>query len=249
MTRHIQMLPADLFQFLSTLPVNDDFSMQTQANYLQLWRREENALMKNLEDLFESDIPLGEFQMVYSALKEMPDEANLHLANSLAVRYANLCGIQDKDNVEVYSNRGACGIDGCNSTAVGVSLTDPDRINLLITGDMAFFYDRNAFWHNYSMPNLRIIVLNNHGGGIFRMIQGPSGLPELEPFFETKQNLSAEGLATEFGFDYIRCDKKTKIINLLQDFYLPDKRVKIMEIETLSSDNQDIMTSFKSKFR
>ena len=248
MSRHIQVMPADFFQFLSTLPVNNDFTMQTQANYLQLWKREENAFEKNLNELFESDIPLGEFQMVREALQVLPDNTNLHLANSLAVRYANLCGLQDKDGVVVYSNRGACGIDGCNSTAVGAALADPERINLLVTGDMAFFYDRNAFWHNYSLPNLRILVLNNHGGGIFRMIPGPSSQPELEPFFETTQKLTAEALAAEYGFDYIRCNKKTKMNNLLQDFFLPDKRVKIMEIETLSSDNQDIMRIFKEKF-
>jgi 2-succinyl-5-enolpyruvyl-6-hydroxy-3-cyclohexene-1-carboxylate synthase len=242
------MTPAEFFSFLSGLPIHDDFTMQTQANYLQLWKHEQHVFKTHINDLFEKELPFGEFEIVKCVLEEIPHHINIHLANSLAVRYANLAGIHDKDDIQVYSNRGACGIDGCSSTAVGVALAQPERMNLLVTGDMAFFYDRNAFWHNYSIPNLRILMLNNHGGGIFRMIPGPSGLPELEPFFETRQKLTAEHLAKEFGFDFIRCNKKSQLNNLLQDFFLPDKRVKIMEIETLSADNQSIMRQFKELF-
>ena len=75
---------------------------------------------------------------------------------------------------EVFANRGTSGIDGCTSTAVGYALAEPDKQVVLLTGDVAFFYDRNAFWHNYPTPNLRVVLLNNHGGGIFRLIDGPA---------------------------------------------------------------------------
>ena len=87
----------------------------------------------------------------------------------MAVRYANLIGLSQEQHagVAVFANRGTSGIDGSNSTAVGSALAS-DRLTVLVTGDMAFFYDRNAFWHNYRLPNLRVVLLNNHGGGIFR---------------------------------------------------------------------------------
>ncbi len=127
-------------------------------------------------------------------------------------------------------------------------MANPDRLNVLITGDMAFLYDRNAWWHNYDLNNLRIIVLNNHGGGIFRLIPGPSSQPELEPLFETNQRLKARHTAEEFGFEYALCDNRIKIENLLEDFFISDSRPKLIEIETKSSDNHAIMTSFRKTF-
>lgn len=105
----------------------------------------------------------------------------------MAVRYANILGLPQGKQIEVFANRGTSGIDGCNSTAVGGALAHPERPVVLLTGDVAFFYDRNAFWHNYPTPNLRVVVFNNHGGGIFRIIDGPRQQPELDEFFETRR--------------------------------------------------------------
>ena len=140
---------------------------------------------------FIENTDFGEFQACYYCLKALPDNSQLHLANSMAVRYANLIGLKDKKNVMVFANRGTSGIDGSNGTAVGAALAQQSLVTLL-TGDMAFFYDRNAFWHNYNLSNLRIILLNNHGGGIFRMINGPTNQPSYEKLFETEQPLNAE---------------------------------------------------------
>ena len=82
---------------------------------------------------------------------------------------------------------------------MGAALAQPERPVVLLTGDVAFFYDRNAFWHNYPVPNLRVVLFNNHGGGIFRLIDGPRQQPELEEFFETRQLLTAENTARDFG--------------------------------------------------
>src|SRR5690606_19024381 len=90
---------------------------------------------------------------------------------------------------------------------------------ILLTGDMAFFYDRNAFWHNYPIPNLRVVVLNNHGGTIFNMIDGPASLPESDEYFVTQQSLSAKRLSEEFGFDYLKLDNRRKVQNTLKDFF------------------------------
>src|SRR5690606_10440108 len=143
------------------------------------WEIEERRLLRTMEN-FTSTSELGELELVKEIIRHLPDQCNLHLANSMSVRYANFIGLAaSQKNINVFANRGTNGIDGCTSTVVGHCLST-DRTNILITGDLAFFYDRNAFWHNYPLPNLRIVVLNNHGGIIFGMIDGPGQLPEAD---------------------------------------------------------------------
>jgi 2-succinyl-5-enolpyruvyl-6-hydroxy-3-cyclohexene-1-carboxylate synthase len=243
-TRIIRCTPAEFFEKMNSIELDSDFNIQKQENYKHLWFMEERKTRRILDHFFH-DQPLGEFELVYETLKALPEDTVLHLANSMAVRYANWCGIaKEKSSIEVMANRGTCGIDGCNSTAAGAAMVS-DKLHVLITGDVAFFYDRNAFWHNYPLNNLRILVLNNHGGGIFRMISGPGQLPELEEFFETKQPLSAKSLAEEFAMEYIFCDKKSKVSHFVHDFLQKDNRPKILEVESSSISNQEILREFK----
>ena len=222
------------------------------ANYYQNWMAQEQHATEQTIGFLESVTgPHDEFKAVFEVLRLLPDQANLHLANSMTVRYANLIGLSvNQAKVEVWANRGTSGIDGSNSTAVGATLAS-NRLNVLITGDLAFFYDRNAFWHNYPLPNLRIILLNNHAGGIFRMIDGPSRQPELEEYFETRQPLEAENTARDFGMEYQRLDfTKTealeKLKELLPDFFdEPSDHAKIVEIATDSPTNASSFRQFK----
>lgn len=242
-TRILRCTPAEFFEKMNSIELDSDFNVQKQENYKHLWSMEERKTRRTLDHFFQEQ-PLGEFELVYETLKALPEGVVLHLANSMAVRYANWCGINPGSAIEVVANRGTCGIDGCSSTAVGAALVS-DTLHILITGDVAFFYDRNAFWHNYPLDNLRILLLNNHGGGIFRMISGPGQLPELEEFFETKQSLTAKLLAEEFSMEYIFCDKKSKVSHFVQDFLQNDKRPKILEVESSSISNQEILREFK----
>ena len=187
--------------------------------------------------------------LVREVLKTLPQRCNLHLANSMSVRYANFIGLEAaKKGIHVFANRGTSGIDGCSSVAVGHSLTS-DVPNFLITGDMALFYDRNAFWHNYELPNLRIVVLNNHGGTIFNMIDGPADLPEKSEYFITRQSLTAKNLAAEFSFDYLKLDSLKKWKNTLNDFFQFNGKTKILELESSASLSKDIFEQFKKQIK
>ncbi len=243
-SRVIRCSPEEFFRSFTGSVTSSGFEAQKQENYLQLFHIEERKIQRFTDDFFQ-DQPLGEFEMVRTLLNQLPESCHLHLANSMAVRYANWCGIPDNlPETEVMANRGTSGIDGCTSTAVGSALAS-GKLTILITGDVGFFYDRNAFWHNYPLGNLRILLLNNHGGGIFRMISGPGQLPELEEFFETRQALTARSLAEEFGFEYLLCDKKSKTTHFINDFLKEDKRPKILEVETEGPVNQEILRYFK----
>lgn len=247
-TKVITSSPASFFESLQITEKSKVFEKQKQSNYQKLWEAEEHRAERTLKDFFTKEA-FGELELVHEVLRQLPPLCNLHLANSMSVRYANLVGLNDsKKNINVFSNRGTSGIDGCSSTAVGHSLIN-ELPNFLITGDLAFFYDRNAFWHNYNLPNLRVVLLNNHGGIIFKMIDGPGSLPETDEYFVTKQNLNAKKLCEEFDFDHLKLDNKRKIKNTLKDFFDFDGRTKILELETGIDQNKTIFDSLKQKIK
>jgi 2-succinyl-5-enolpyruvyl-6-hydroxy-3-cyclohexene-1-carboxylate synthase len=196
------------------------------------------------------DGKLTELSLVRAVLEQLPEDADLHLANSMSVRYANFIGLHGskKKGIRVFSNRGTSGIDGSTSTAVGHALVS-GRPGFLITGDVAFFYDRNAFWHNYPLENLRVLLLNNHGGLIFDILEGPSSTPEAGEYFITRQMLNARKLCEEFNFEYIRPDHPRKLKNLLKDFLTFDNNMKVMELDTDTGLNKQVLEELKRKIK
>lgn len=210
------------------------------------WWDTENQIREIFPNVLEN-MDFGEFKAINMCLNKLPSPSKLHLANSMAVRYASLLG-KESPLCEVIANRGTSGIDGSNSTAVGCTFTTKEPVTL-ITGDMAFFYDRNAFWHRYNLPNLRIVVLNNQAGGIFRIIDGPNSLPELEEYFETRQCLNGKHLASEFGFEYLSVDSEEQLNTSLDHFYNKSVNPKILEIFTDSKSNAEIFKQVKQDLK
>ncbi len=244
LTKTIRCSPSHFIEKVVLEQDNDAFSLQKQQNYYNLWEIEERKAKRNIKEQLPLDI-WSELNAYHLLMPLIPEGYQLHLANSMAVRYANMIGLKHvQDTITVYANRGTSGIDGSNSTAVGSALAS-NKPTLLLTGDMAFFYDRNAFWNNYQYPNLKIIVFNNHGGGIFNMINGPSSQGEYKEYFETDQRLTAKSLADEFGFEYMVCDTQRKFQNTIKAFFEIDKKSAILEVFTDSNVNKEAVTQFK----
>jgi 2-succinyl-5-enolpyruvyl-6-hydroxy-3-cyclohexene-1-carboxylate synthase len=248
LTHTLHTTPVSFFEYLSSIDPQETFENQKQNNFFKLWEVEERRSKRVIDQYFP--LPeIGELELVHEIIRQLPEQCNLHVANSMSVRYANVIGLlATQKGVKVYANRGTSGIDGCTSTAVGHSL-DNATPNVLITGDLAFFYDRNAFWHNYPLPNLRVILLNNHGGIIFGLIDGPASVPESEEYFITKQKLAARKLCEEFDFDYLKLDNKRKLKNLLKDFFEFDGRTKVLELESDLNGNRTIFENLKKKIK
>jgi 2-succinyl-5-enolpyruvyl-6-hydroxy-3-cyclohexene-1-carboxylate synthase len=248
LTEVIHCEPKIFFKTLVSNEIEKKFEEQKKENFKLIWEAEDHRTVQSMNSYFKG-AELSELSLVKEFISQLPSRCNLHLANSMAVRYANLAGLDAaKKGVHVYSNRGASGIDGCSSTAVGHALSN-ETPNFLITGDMAFFYDRNAFWHNYPLANLHVLLLNNHGGIIFNMIDGPGTTDELQQFFVTEQKLSAQHLCTEFGFDHILIDGSKKIKNGLKDFFAFNSRAKVMEFESKQGENKEAYQEFKQKIK
>lgn len=236
LTRIIRCTPSSFFRSLAG-------STRVEPGYIESWTGIESKAGNFLKD-FTKAAPYSELTAISRMFNSLPQQSNLHLANSMAVRYANILALQAEQDVQVYANRGTSGIDGSTSTTVGCALSS-NRITTLLTGDMAFFYDRNGLWHNYLPANLRIVIINNHAGGIFRLIDGPKRQPELEEFFETRQQLDARNTASDFGLGYTRCQSLEELEGALPAFFAADAGAGILEIFTDSKANAAEFVAYK----
>ncbi|WP_299700816.1 2-succinyl-5-enolpyruvyl-6-hydroxy-3-cyclohexene-1-carboxylic-acid synthase [uncultured Pontibacter sp.] len=236
LTRIIRCTPGSFFRSMAGCTRED-------SGYIKAWASIEIKAGNFLKE-FSTVAPYSELTAISRVLKTLPKQSNLHLANSMAVRYANILALQPQQDVQVYANRGTSGIDGSTSTTVGCALSSK-RITTLLTGDMAFFYDRNGLWHNYLSANLRIVIINNHAGGIFRLIEGPKRQPELEEYFETRQQLDARNTALDFGLNYTACQSLEELEQILPAFFAPDAGAGILEIFTNSKSNAAEFAAYK----
>lgn len=243
LTRKIILDPE---QFFNSVVAGHLSENEEQYSYQKSWVMAENTAKESLTN-FLDEAGIGEFQATAKIMEALPHDCHLHLANSMPVRYANYLGLTFKPKIRVWANRGTSGIDGCTSTTVGHALNS-SKLQVLITGDVAFFYDRNALWHNDIPQNLRIIVLNNHGGGIFRLIDGPKQLDELETYFETHQKLNAENTARDFGMKYFSTRSMDGLPELLSLFFSMKTGAAILEIETDAKVNEKVFETFKKRF-
>lgn len=237
LTHVVRMTPERFLQRLAATPLGAD------PAYVQAWKALDGRVAGRLPAFFAAQ-PLSDLQAVYTLLGQLPAGSDLHLSNSMSVRYANFLNMARPD-VGVYANRGTSGIDGSSSTAVGHSLLT-DRTQVLLTGDLAFFYDRNAFWNKYVGGNLKVLLLNNHGGVIFRMIEGPARQPELEEYFETTQALEASHLAQEYGFAYFRAEDTQQLQAQMPAFLAESNRICIFEVLTDKVIDKQVVGALKA---
>ncbi len=212
-------------------------SKMTQQRYFQQWQSKEK-IHQNQKEIFFAALPFGDFFVTVKVLEKLPSHSILHVGNSMPIRYVDMVGITTP-HVLVYANRGTNGIDGTTSTAIGNALVTDKKV-VLLTGDMAFFYDQNAFWHHEKLKNVYIILFNNHGGNIFRLLTGAKHQPELSTHFEGHQLLNASGLAQSYGFDYFCANDRSTLQMILKDFFQASDRLKLLEIKTDKMINQQV---------
>ena len=205
------------------------------------------------ELLAETDEKIEDFTPGYSqmaavkCLEEMLDDDDdfvTHYANSMSVRLANIYACH-----YVFCNRGVNGIEGSLSTAAGFSLVT-DQTVYCVLGDLSFFYDSNALWNEELRGNLRILLLNNGGGGIFEKFEGLQGSPARERFVMAKHHASAEGICQSYQVAYRAAhnmDELEEGINWLQQDQ--DERPMLLEVFTDSANDAKILKSYYDRFR
>jgi 2-succinyl-5-enolpyruvyl-6-hydroxy-3-cyclohexene-1-carboxylate synthase len=221
--------------------------LPASPGYAATWQRLEAVAARRIVDFLRS-ASFGEFQATQRIMQALPAGSRLQVGNSMPIRYANLIGHASTARLgSVNSNRGASGIDGAVSTAVGAALAG-DALTTLLVGDLGFFYDRNGLWHAHVPANLRIVLLNNHGGGIFDIIDGPNRLPTdlQQTYFLTPQPLTAGRTAADHGLDYLHAADAASLEAALAMFFSPRPRAALLEIESDMAANSQVFRQFKA---
>ena len=236
-TEFVNAKPEDILFLLHSTVIND-----VSIAYKKLWQLLDSRANSEIKRFIKTT-PFSELTAVNTILNAIPDAVNLHLANSSVVRYVSLLGDLNPSWI-LNGNRGTSGIDGCNSTAVGASIVN-NRLTVLLTGDVGFLYDKNAFWNNHIADNLRIIVINNNGGGIFTLIDGPSQHPNQELFFTTPHNGSIRNTALDNGLEYYFCESNSGLEKALKTFFNPSNKSAVLEIKVNMKENASLFNRFK----
>ena len=151
-------------------------------------------------------------------------------------------------SIQVFCNRGTSGIDGSTSTAIGASSIS-DIPTILITGDISFLYDSNALWNNYISKNFKIVLLNNGGGGIFRILPGHQDTETFNTFFETSHQLNASHLAKMYNFEYYTATDELSLESSFNSFLHQNTNPCIIEIFTPEKSNNTVLLNFFSALK
>ncbi|MER2597971.1 MAG: 2-succinyl-5-enolpyruvyl-6-hydroxy-3-cyclohexene-1-carboxylic-acid synthase [Caldilineales bacterium] len=216
------------------------------AVYAAHWRTLDAAAATAIADVAA---PVwGELSAFRRVVQALPAASGVQIGNSMSIRYANLLAASLPSALHrIDSNRGTSGIDGTLSTAVGAALARHSLMTLLV-GDLGFFYDRNGLWHSHLPATLRIVLFNNHGGGIFDIIDGPNRLPtELHrTWFLTPQPLTAARLAADHGLAYHHASNATALEEALAGFFADQPRAALLEIETDMAENSALFRRVKT---
>ncbi len=234
LTQHFEMCPNSFFETLFPLTQTVSSDYFQKMNAVALLRNQKAAT-------YLAKIPFCDFKVFEKVIGSLPKNSQLQISNSSAIRYAQLIAIDP--SIEVYCNRGTSGIDGSTSTAIGAAVANKKQ-NILITGDISFLYDSNALWNNYIPKNFKIILINNGGGGIFRILPGHEEKPIFNTFFETSHGHTAEQLAKMYGLGYITATNESDLVSGLKQLYAQNNQAIILEIFTPTLENDVVLKQF-----
>ncbi|MFJ1378374.1 2-succinyl-5-enolpyruvyl-6-hydroxy-3-cyclohexene-1-carboxylic-acid synthase [Capnocytophaga canimorsus] len=210
------------------------------SDYQSQWLKV-NDLIHKKHLQYVSDVAYSDMKVYKKIFEEIPQDYTIQLSNSSTVRYAQL--FKCNPSWKVFCNRGTSGIDGSISTAIGASV-GAEAKTLLITGDLSFFYDSNALWNKYIRKDFRIILINNQGGGIFRILPGDKSDKHFETYFETPHTLTAEHLCKMYGLDYQKADNFEDLNTKWFDFFAPSLCPKLLEVQTPRLENDKVLLEY-----
>ena len=234
LNKHFEVTPNLFFQ--SFFPL----TKMVESNYNQK-SQEIKALRQQKSLEYLAKIPFTDFKVFEKVLPALPKNSQLQISNSSPIRYAQLFDIEK--SIEVFSNRGTSGIDGSTSTAIGAAVGS-QKPNVFIAGDIGFLYDSNALWNNYIPKNFKIILINNGGGGIFRILPGHDETPVFNTFFETSHCLTAEHLAKMYGFNYLTASTETTLENSLKALFSNADKPTLLEVFTPTLENNKVLLQY-----
>ncbi|MDD6622885.1 MAG: 2-succinyl-5-enolpyruvyl-6-hydroxy-3-cyclohexene-1-carboxylic-acid synthase [Bacteroidales bacterium] len=213
----------------------------TVKSFCTLWQDAHAAGLRRHERFLEkigwSDMKA--YEIIFKFFYKNPDGLIMQLSNGTTIRYAQLFG--NRVIVPNFCNRGVSGIDGCTSTAIGAAIVNGPTV--LITGDMSFFYDISALSAFTPKVPLKIIVVDNGGGGIFRFVGSTSSLPELEKYFVVKRNLDVEKVAASFGIKTFSADNEDCLYEQISNL-MAEQGPALLVVKTDGKRSAEILKNY-----
>ena len=197
--------------------------------YLQLWRNTEIQVRETIDQKISAINKIIEPKVSWLLSQILPPATPIFIANSMPVRDVEFFWKPNNLEIKPFFNRGANGIDGTLSTALGVA--HRNQSSIMLTGDLALLHDTNGFLiKNKFVGHLTIILINNNGGGIFEMLPVAKFDPPFEEFFATPQHINFAQLCATYGVEHEVIEDweqfKQKLISL------PNSGIRVLEVQT-----------------
>lgn len=211
------------------------------CGYARAWK-EIAARREKAHRAYADAAPYSDFAVWKTLCRAIPEGSHLEIANSAAIRYSQLFDLPD--GVSVGCNRGTSGIDGSSSTAVGAAVALAPRGVTLISGDLSFLYDNNALWNESLPDNLRLIVLNNGGGGIFRILNGARDSSFGRRYLQASHEITFRSLARMHSLEYFRAENAEELRRVLSDFWSSSPRARLLEVDTRACENDAVLRTY-----
>ena len=198
-----------------------------QTDWIHGWQAPERWMAEQIDQSMRACDELFEGKVAWLLARTVPAAAQVFVASSMSVRYAEYFWSAGQRAVSIFANRGANGIDGTLGTAVGLA-QDAEPCYLL-TGDLAFLHDSNALLLAQQLRgNLTVILINNAGGGIFEHLPVAAIEPEFEQYFATPQVVNVKMLCAAHGIAHQAVDSWPQFEHLLEE---PSPRgLRILEL-------------------
>lgn len=225
-TRHLRL---SVEQLAALLQPEGKLTSPPSSPYLAQWLESEQQARATLDHQLAITEQLFEGKIAWLLSQTLPPTTSVFIANSTAVRDVEWFWRPNSLQLQPYFNRGANGIDGTLSTALGIA--QHDRSGILLTGDLALLHDTNGFLLNKEFDgHLTIILSNNNGGGIFELLAIAQYDPPFETFFATPQKVNIAALCQAYGVTYHRVESWQQLAHLLNP--LPLSGIRVLEVPT-----------------
>ncbi len=224
-TTHIRISVEQLLQvFSDTNPLHSKKSLD-----LKLWCAVESKIRADVDETLANMNQLFEGKAAWLLSQVLPPETPLFIANSMPVRDVEFFWAPNNSAVQPFFNRGANGIDGTLSTALGIA--HRRQSSVMLTGDLALLHDTNGFLlRNKFVGHLTIILINNNGGGIFEMLPIAKFDPPFEEFFATPQDINFAQLCATYNVEHELITSWEQMKARLNP--LPEKGLRVLELQT-----------------
>jgi 2-succinyl-5-enolpyruvyl-6-hydroxy-3-cyclohexene-1-carboxylate synthase len=199
------------------------------SEYLQLWYNAEAKVRAAVDWTMAAMEEIIEPKVAWLLSQVLPPATPVFIANSMPVRDVEFFWAPNNSRIQPYFNRGANGIDGTLSTALGVA--HRNQSSVMLTGDLALLHDTNGFLlRNKFVGHLTIVVINNNGGGIFEMLPVAQFEPPFEEFFAAPQDIDFAQLCCTYNVEYKLIDSWERLARLLNP--LPERGIRVLEVRT-----------------